>query len=69
MLIDEPTLTGLTLWEYLDDNYPDLYPYASLRTLQRRVKHFKHTKGPSPRGYFPPERADGHTEPIRLYAP
>jgi len=22
MLIEEPTLTGLTLWEYLDDNYP-----------------------------------------------
>jgi hypothetical protein len=21
MLIEEPTLTGLTLWEYLDDNY------------------------------------------------
>ena len=47
MLIHEPTLTGLTLWEYLDDNYPNQYPYASLRTLQRRVKFFRHTKGPS----------------------
>lgn len=47
MLIEEPTLTGLTLWEHLDDNYPNQYPYSSLRTLQRRVKHFRHTKGPS----------------------
>ncbi len=52
MLLDEPGLSGLTLWEYLDDNYPGIYPYSGLRTLQRRVKHFRHTQGPSPEVIF-----------------
>lgn len=42
----ESTLTGLTLWEYLEEKYPDTYPHSILRTLQRRVKHFKATQGP-----------------------
>jgi hypothetical protein len=40
LLKQEPKLTGLTLWEYLDDNYPGVYPYSKLRTLQRRVKTY-----------------------------
>ncbi len=40
LLQQEPLLTGLTLWEYLDDNYPGVYPYGKLRTLQRRVKTY-----------------------------
>jgi len=46
MLKLEPTLTGLTLWEHLDEKHPEQYPYSVLRTLQRRVKHYKATKGP-----------------------
>lgn len=46
LLTKEPKLTGLTLWEYLDDNYPGDYPYKLLRTLQRRVKHWRATQGP-----------------------
>lgn len=42
----EPTLTGLTLWEYLEEKYPATYPHSILRTLQRRVKHYKATQGP-----------------------
>ena len=45
LLRQEPTLTGLTLWEYLDDNYPGQYPRTLLRTLQRRVQFFKATEG------------------------
>ncbi len=52
MLLNESDLTGLTLWEYLDDNYPGIYPYSCLRTLQRRVKHFRHTQGPCPEVIF-----------------
>ncbi len=52
MLFGESSLAGLTLWEYLDDNYPGVYPYSCLRTLQRRVKHFRHTKGPCPEVIF-----------------
>ena len=47
MLVNEPELTGLTLWEYLDEKYPEKYPYSMLRTLQRRVKKHKAEFGPA----------------------
>lgn len=40
-------LTGITLWEYLDDQYPGRYPEKYLRTLQRRLKQWRATAGPS----------------------
>ena len=46
LLEKEPKLSGLTLWEHLDENYPGDYPYKLLRTLQRRVKHWRATQGP-----------------------
>ena len=46
LLEKEPRLTGLTLWEYLDDQHAGQFPYQVLRTLQRRVKHWKATQGP-----------------------
>jgi hypothetical protein len=46
LLEKEPRLTGLTLWEYLDDHHSGQFPYQVLRTLQRRVKHWKATQGP-----------------------
>jgi hypothetical protein len=41
-----PDLTGLTLLEYLDDTYPGQYEESVLRTLQRRVKHWRAVNGP-----------------------
>jgi hypothetical protein len=46
LLEREPQLTGLTLWEYLEDEHAGQFPYSVLRTLQRRVKHWKATQGP-----------------------
>ena len=46
LLAKEPTLTGTTLWAYLEDHYPGQYPERLLRTLQRRVKHWRATQGP-----------------------
>ncbi len=46
LLEEEPKLSGLTLWEYLDEKHPGEYPYKLLRTLQRRVKHWRATQGP-----------------------
>jgi hypothetical protein len=46
LLEKEPKLTGLTLWEYLDEQHPGDYLYSLLRTLQRRVKHWRATRGP-----------------------
>jgi hypothetical protein len=47
LLEKESQLTGLTLWEYLEDEHAGLFPYSVLRTLQRRVKHWKATQGPA----------------------
>lgn len=46
LLLREPQLTGLTLWEFLEDEHSGQFPYSVLRTLQRRVKHWKATQGP-----------------------
>jgi len=34
-------LTGLTLWEYQEEELAGQFPYRELRTLQRRFKHWK----------------------------
>ena len=44
LLEAEPGLTGITLWEYLDDKYPGAYPEMKLRTLQRRIKQWRATR-------------------------
>ena len=46
LLEKETQLTGLTLWEYLEDERTGEFPYSLLRTLQRRVKQWKATQGP-----------------------
>ena len=46
LLEREPELTGLTLLEYLQDTFPDQYDQTILRTLQRRVRHWKAVHGP-----------------------
>ena len=46
LLEKEAQLTGLTLWEYLEDEHPGKFPFSVLRTLQRRVKQWKATEGP-----------------------
>lgn len=60
LLEEEPTLTGLTLWEYLDEKYPGQYPYHLLRTLQRRVKHWRATQGPDKAVMFRQSVPVGH---------
>lgn len=47
LLEKESQLTGLTLWEYLEDKHASQFPYKVLRTLQRRVKHWKAAQGPA----------------------
>ncbi|MCD2450220.1 hypothetical protein GO003_007465 [Methylicorpusculum oleiharenae] len=46
LLEKEPQLTGLTLWEFLEDERAGQFPYRVLRTLQRRVNQWKATQGP-----------------------
>lgn len=61
MLEKEPGLSALTLLEYLQEQYGMLgYSDAKLRTLQRRVKHWRHIKGPTHEIYFRQEQIPGH---------
>ena len=46
LLARAPDLTGLTLLEYLEDTFPGEYDGRILRTLQRRVQHWKAVHGP-----------------------
>lgn len=61
MLEKEPGLSALTLLEYLQEQH-GLSEYSDdrLRTLQRRVKHWRHTKGPAQEIYFRQEKIPGH---------
>ena len=60
LLEREPSLTALTLWEWLDDNYPGRYPEGLLRTLQRRVKKWRATQGPTKPVIFRQSVPPGH---------
>lgn len=60
LLQAEPKLTGLTLWEHLEDLYPGQYPHSILRTLQRRVKQWQATDGPAKAVMFRQSMPPGH---------
>jgi len=60
LLENQPDLTGTTLWDYLDDKYPGQYPEKLLRTLQRRVKHWRATCGPDKAVMFRQSVPAGH---------
>ena len=51
MLRREPRLKPMTLFEYLQEQYPGQYPQV-LRTLQRRVRTWKAVHGPTPEVMF-----------------
>ncbi len=52
MLRQQPRLKPMTLFEYLQGQYPGQYAQV-LRTLQRRVREWKALHGPSPEVMFP----------------
>ena len=60
LLKAEPKLTGLTLWEHLEDLFPEQYPHSILRTLQRRVKQWQATDGPDKAVMFRQSLPPGH---------
>ena len=60
LLEKEPSLTGITLWDYLDEHHPEKYPEKLLRTLQRRVKHWLATQGPDKAVIFRQSVPAGH---------
>jgi hypothetical protein len=47
LLEKEPSLSAITLLEYLQSKYEGKYPDSIHRTLQRRIKHYKALSGPN----------------------
>ena len=59
MLEQTPTLTAITLLEYLQTKYPEEYPDSIWRTLQRRVKTWQALQGPEKEVMFYQTHAPG----------
>ena len=58
-LRENPRLEAKTLFEHLQDVYPNKYQNGQLRTLQRRIKVWRATEGPSKEIYFPQKHHPG----------
>ena len=54
-----PELQPITLFEYLEDKYPGQYQHNILRTLQRRIKHWKVINGKNQEVMFPQKHYPG----------
>ena len=59
LLLSQPELRPITLWEYLQEKYPGQYSRSILRTLQRRVRQWKATSGPPKEVMFAQEHKPG----------
>jgi transposase InsO family protein len=59
MLVEAPGLEAKALLEHLIEKHPDRYNMGQLRTLQRRMRSWKATKGPDKRVYFAQEHRPG----------
>lgn len=59
LLEREPNLQAITLLEQLQLNHPEQFPDKLLRTLQRRVRHWKAMKGPEKEIIFRQEQPPG----------
>jgi hypothetical protein len=60
MLEQAPALQAITLLEHLQSLHPDQYEDKRLRSLQRRVKTWKATKGPEKEVMFRQQQPSGH---------
>jgi len=58
-LQENPRLEAKTLFEHLQEIYPNKYQNGQLRTLQRRIKVWRATEGPSKEVYFPQKHYPG----------
>ena len=54
-----PGFEAKTLFEYLQRRYPGKYEDGQLRTLQRKVKHWRATQGPAREVFFTQEHHPG----------
>ena len=60
LLRQAPQLMGVTLLRKLQEDHPDRFPDGMLRTLQRRVSHWRALEGPAKEVFFPQEHVPGN---------
>ena len=60
LLRGAPKLMAVTLLRKLQDEHPDRFPDAMLRTLQRHIRQWRALEGPSKEVFFAQEYAPGH---------
>ena len=63
-----PGLEAQTIFVALQKRYPERFADGQLRTLQRKVKHWRATEGPAQEVYFVQEHRAGRAVRIRLHA-
>jgi len=59
MLGQQPGLKAVTLFEYIQQKYPDRYPDSIRRTLERRVKQWRAVSGPEKEVIFRQDHPPG----------
>ena len=59
MLTDANELEAKALFEWLQEQHPDRYDPGQVRTLQRRIKHWRATEGPDKEVFFAQEHVPG----------
>lgn len=59
MIQTNSNLESKTIFEYLQRKHVEKYTDGQLRTLQRRIKHWRATKGPAKEVFFPQEHRPG----------
>jgi hypothetical protein len=55
----DPGLEAKTIFEYLQEKYPERFPEGQLRSMQRRVKIWRATQGPGLEVFFEQEHVPG----------
>ena len=59
LLQNAPRLMAITLLRKLQEEHPGRFPDGVLRTLQRRIRHWRAIEGPPKEVFFPQEHAPG----------
>lgn len=59
LIQEQPGLEAKTIFEYLQRTHPERYQDGQLRTLQRRLKHWRALEGPAKEVFFPQVHCPG----------
>ena len=59
LLKNAPRLMAITILRKLQENHPEDFPDGVIRTLQRRIRHWRALEGPPKEVFFPQEQSPG----------